>query len=153
MYRMSSKKQGALLMALMTEVRWFIAGAILFNDKVAQEIGLNATDLQCLHLLVLQGSATPGQLARWSSLTTGGMTVVLDRLEKAGYVKRERNPKDRRSLIVKPVLSKLRELEATYRSKGEALAGVLSGFKEKDLELILDFFRKVNATNRPGSRS
>ena len=134
---------------LTTAVRWFIAGAILFSDNVAAAIGLNATDLQCLHLLILQGSATPGQLAKWASLTTGGMTVVLDRLEKAGYVMRERNPKDRRSLIVRPVASHIRKLEEIYRSKGVALAQVLSGFKDQELQLILDFFQKANATSRP----
>jgi len=133
--------------ALTTEIRWFIARVILFNAKVGEEIGLNVTDLQCLHFLTLQGSATPGELAKWASLTTGGMTVVLDRLEKTGYVVRERNPKDRRSLIVRPVASKLRKLEKVYRSKGKALSEVLASFPDEELAVILDFFRKTNRTD------
>jgi DNA-binding MarR family transcriptional regulator len=142
---MSSAKCVKLAEALTREVRKFIAGAILFNLKVADEVGLNGTDMQCLHLLGLQGSATPGELARWAFLTTGGITVVLDRLEKAGYVRREPNPRDRRSSIVWPVPAKARKLQALYKSKGQTLARVLSGYGERDLNVILSFFSQVNS--------
>ncbi|MGO8789580.1 MAG: MarR family winged helix-turn-helix transcriptional regulator [Terriglobia bacterium] len=141
---MSSAKRGKLVQSLTGEVRRFIAGAILFNLRVADEVGLNGTDMQCLNLLQLQGSATPGEFARWAFLTTGGVTVLLDRLEKAGYVRREPNPQDRRSSIVRPVPAKFRKLYALYQSKGQALAQALSAYKERDLEVILDFFTRVN---------
>lgn len=143
---MSSRKRAELLQTVGTEVRRFLAGAILFNLKVAEDVGINATDMQCLHVLALQGSATPTELAGWSRLTTGGMTVVLDRLEKAGYVQREPNPKDRRSTIIRPVLPALSKLEAIYRSKGEGLSKVLSSYTEGELKLILDFFVRTNAS-------
>jgi DNA-binding MarR family transcriptional regulator len=143
---MSSEKRANLSLAVSNEVRKFLAGVILFNQQVAEQVGLNATDLQCLHLLQLQGSATPGQLAAWSGLTTGGITVVLDRLERAGYARRTPNPNDRRSSIVKPVRAAMRKLEALYRSKGERLMRVLSEYTERELLLILDFFEQ---TNRP----
>ena len=63
---MSSPKNLKLMESLNREVRRFIANAILFNLKVAGEVGLNGTDMQCLNLLELQGSATPGELARWA---------------------------------------------------------------------------------------
>ena len=144
---MSSPKLPMLMDALNREVRRFIAGAILFNLKVADEVGLNGTDMQCLNLLELQGSATPGEFARWAFLTTGGVTVVLDRLEKAGYIRREPNPRDRRSSIIRPILSKFRKLQPHYQSKGEALAQALSTYTEDELKLILDFFQKTNAPN------
>jgi len=141
---MSSPKNPKLLESLNREVRRFIANAILFNLKVAGEVGLNGTDMQCLNLLELQGSATPGELARWAYLTTGGVTVLLDRLEKAGYICREPNPQDRRSSIVRPVPAKFHKLYALYRTKGEALIELLSAYKEDELKLILDFFNRVN---------
>jgi len=144
-----SRRISEKLTALTTEIRSFIARVILFNEKVGEAIGLNGTDLQCLHLLSLQGSATPGELAKWASLTTGGMTVVIDRLEKAGYVVRERNPLDRRSLIVRPVMPKLRKLEAIYRQKGEALNRVLSNFDDQELTLLFEFFRRINLSDQP----
>ena len=141
---MSSRKRMELLQSVETQVRRFIAGAILFNLKVAEDVGINATDMQCLHVLALQGSATPTELAGWSRLTTGGVTVLLDRLEKAGYIHREPNPNDRRSTIIRPILPAMRKLEHVYRSKGEALANALSHFSESELRIILDFFVRTN---------
>ncbi len=142
---MSSAKKQKLMEAMMGEVRRFIAGAILFNLKVAGEVGLNGTDMQCLNLLQLQGAAKPGEFARWASLTTGGVTVVLDRLEKAGFIRREPNPQDRRSTIIRPVLAQYRKFEPHYRAKGEALIRALAHYPEDDLKVILDFFQRVNS--------
>ncbi|MGO8816072.1 MAG: MarR family winged helix-turn-helix transcriptional regulator [Terriglobia bacterium] len=142
---MSSRKSPKLVESLTAEVRRFIAGAILFNLKVADQVGLNGTDMQCLNLLELQGSATPGELARWAFLSTGGVTVVLDRMEKAGYTRREPNPRDRRSSIVRPVPAKARKLHALYESRGQVLAQALSTYNERELNLILDFFRRTNS--------
>jgi len=133
-----------MLNSLTREVRRFIAAAILFNLKVADEVGLNGTDIQCLNLLELQGGATPGELARWAILTTGGVTVVLDRLEKAGYIRRQPNPQDRRSSIIRPVPGQARELHARYRAKGRGLRRVLDAYTESELKLILDFFTRAN---------
>ena len=147
---MSSPKSPKLVESLTAEVRRFIAGAMLFNLKVADEVGLNGTDMQCLNLLELQGSATPGELARWAYLSTGGVTVVLDRMEKAGYVRREPNPHDRRSSIVRPVPAKLSKLHALYRSKGQALAQASPRTMSRELNLILDFFRHANSGGGEG---
>jgi DNA-binding MarR family transcriptional regulator len=129
---------------MVQEVRRFLASGILFNEKVAAELGLNGTDLQLLNLLELQGSATPGDLARWSSLTTGGVTVAVDRLEKAGFVKREPNPKDRRSNIIRPVPKRLLDLYLIYKSKGELVVNALSGFNDRELQTIMNFLKRAN---------
>lgn len=150
---MSSPKRLELVDILNREVRRFIAGALLFNLKVADEVGLNGTDMQCLNLLELQGQATPGEFARWAFLTTGGATVVLDRLEKAGYLRRAPNPQDRRSSIVRPVPAKFRKLHALYRSRGQALARALSPYNERELRLILDFFHHANSRREETERA
>lgn len=129
---------------LARSVRQSIASAILFNQKVADDVGINLRDLQLLHLLQLHGPSTPRDLARWACVTTGGMTVVLDRLEKDGYVKREPNPADRRSCIVHLILESLRKLEGVYRSKGEQLSGVAGRYKDRDLRLLIEFFEQIN---------
>lgn len=145
---MSNENRAERIELLSVEVRKFIANVILFNQKIADGLGLNTTDLQCLHLLQLHGSMTPGQLAKQAYLSTGGVTVVLDRLERLGYIKREPNPKDRRSLIVRPVMSKLKKMAGLYRSKGERLVAVLSGYDEESLELLLDFFSQTNVEDQ-----
>jgi len=141
---MSTRKRSELIQAMVQEVRRFLASGILFNEKVAAELGLNGTDLQLLNLLELQGSATPGDLARWSSLTTGGVTVAVDRLEKAGFVKREPNPKDRRSNIIRPVPKRLLDLYLIYKSKGELVVNALSGFNDRELQTIMNFLKRAN---------
>jgi DNA-binding MarR family transcriptional regulator len=140
----SRRQRKELIEEMVNQVRRFLAGGILFNEKVAAELGLNGTDLQFLNLLELQGSATPGDLAQWSGLTTGGVTVALDRLEKAGYVKRERNPKDRRSTIIRPVPARLLELYVIYKSRGELVVNVLSEFSDRELQVIMNFLKKAN---------
>jgi MarR family transcriptional regulator, organic hydroperoxide resistance regulator len=138
----SRADKAALLESLGIEVRRFIAGAILFNQQIAEQLGMNASDMQCLHMLLLNGSAMkPGELGRCCGLSSGGVTVVLDRLEKAGYIRRDANPDDRRSVIVRPEPGPLRKLEAIYRSKGEGLGRVMARYEPRELQLILDFFR------------
>jgi DNA-binding MarR family transcriptional regulator len=141
---MSRPNRKELTERLAHSVRQAIASAILFNQKVADDVGINLRDLQVLHLLQLHGPSTPRDLARWACITTGGMTVVLDRLEKDGYVKRQANPADRRSCIVHLILESLRELEGVYKSKGELLSGVIERYKDRDLRLLIEFFAWIN---------
>jgi MarR family transcriptional regulator, organic hydroperoxide resistance regulator len=101
--------------------------------------------LQVLHLLLLRGPSTPRDLARRACVTTGGVTVVLDRLEKAGYVERKPNPTDRRSCIVHLIPESLRKLEGVYKSKGELLAGAMRRYNDRDLRLLIGFFDQINA--------
>lgn len=82
-------------------MRDYTAQLVFFQDAIARFGGLNSTDLQTVSVLMSQGPATPGQLAERTGLTTGGaITAVIDRLEKAGYVTRERDATDRRKVIV-----------------------------------------------------
>ena len=140
---MSRPNRNELTERLARAVRQSIASAILFNQKVADDVGINLRDLQVLHLLQLHGPSTPRNLARWACVTTGGMTVVLDRLEKDGYVKREANPADRRSCIVHLILESLSKLEGVYTSKAELLSRAIERYKDRDLRLLIDFFEQI----------
>jgi len=73
----------------------------------------------------------PGRLAELTRLTTGGVTVVLDRLEKADVIRREPNPNDRRSLLVHVVPKFLRSAEAAYGKMAEATDALLAQFSDK----------------------
>lgn len=131
--------------ALALQLRHFIAGVILYNQRVADQLGMHATDMQCVHLLELMGPLTPGRLAECTGLTTGGVTVVLDRLEKAGYARREPNPGDRRSVLIYPDQGKLKKVSAYYTAINEQLGAFLAEYPEKELETVLDFFSKMNS--------
>jgi MarR family transcriptional regulator, organic hydroperoxide resistance regulator len=148
---MSTGNRPALHAELVGQIRRFIAGTILFNQKAADRVGLHLTDMQCINLLDLLGPVTPGKLAECTGLTTGGVTVMLDRLEKAGLVKREPNLNDRRSVLVRVNPRKLRKINALYAGINERLEAFLAEIPEAELRLVVSFFSRVNAirTERP----
>jgi DNA-binding MarR family transcriptional regulator len=118
---------------------------VLLHHTVAAKSGINVTDLQALNLLSLDGPMTPGQLAQSMGLTTGGaITAVVDRLEKAGYVLRSRDPDDRRKVIVEPVRKKVDALSAYFGPIGRSVAERFAGYTDEQLELLLDFARTNN---------
>jgi DNA-binding MarR family transcriptional regulator len=122
------------------EIRKFIAAAIFFNSQAAEKAGLGLTDMQVLHMLQLYGPSTPTRLAAWTGLSSGGVTVALDRLEKAGYVKRGANPEDRRSLLITLVPGRLRKIAAMYEEVEKETRRVLGSLPQSDLEAVLRFF-------------
>jgi DNA-binding MarR family transcriptional regulator len=125
------------------EIRKFIAASIFFNHQVAEKVGLGLTDMQMIHLLQLNGPSTPGRLAMWSGLSSGGVTVALDRLEKAGYVRRERHPSDRRSLLVTLIPSKLHKLAAIYEGVERETRRCLDSLPQRDLEGVIRVFEAL----------
>ena len=143
---MSSKQHSRLFPALTRAVRLFIAGSSLFSQRVAERLGLHPTDMQFLNLLELLGPMTPGALAQSSGLSSGGVTVVLDRLESAGYVRRSQNPSDRRSVLVGIVHARQKKVAVNYEAVQKQFESVLAGFSEQELETILRFFSVANET-------
>jgi DNA-binding MarR family transcriptional regulator len=117
----------------------FIAGVVLHNHAVAQRMGLGASDSQLISLLNLHGPLTPGRLAELTGLTTGTVTGVIDRLERGGFVRRERDTTDRRKVLVTPVPETMATLGEHYRHHGEQLDAVLSTRDEDQLRVIADF--------------
>jgi MarR family transcriptional regulator, organic hydroperoxide resistance regulator len=125
-------------------LRQFIAGSILYNQQVADRMGLRLTDVQCINVLDMMGPSTPGELARSTGLTTGGVTVMLDRLEKGGYVKREPNPRDRRSVLVHLNPAKLKKVHAFYGEINQRIAALLDETPEAELRSVVNLFSKMN---------
>jgi hypothetical protein len=73
---------------------------ITFHEAVARRLGVTAADQRVLGVLGRMGVATPSQLAESTGLTTGAITGIVDRLERAGFARRAPNPADRRSVLV-----------------------------------------------------
>jgi MarR family transcriptional regulator, organic hydroperoxide resistance regulator len=144
MHKPVKLRRPKLFRLLIREIRLFIAGAILFNQRVADQLGINTTDHQVLNLLDLLGAATPGRLAQLTGLTTGGITMVLDRLENARYVRRERNPKDRRSWIVHPSPARMRKVATLYKPVDKGMDWLSRQYSNQELGIILDFFTQAN---------
>lgn len=146
---MSSDKSAQLVPALTRAVRLFIAGSSLYSQRVADRLGLHPTDMQFINLLDLLGPMTPGALGQCSGLSSGGVTVVLDRLEKAGYIRRSSNPADRRSVLVALARARQKRVTANYDSVQKQFEAVLHGFSREELEIVLRFFSAANETRPP----
>ncbi len=89
-------------------------GVNLYESAVAERLGMHPTDLHFLGLVQLYGPTTAGHLAELGALTTGAVTGVLDRLEQAGYVRREPDPDDRRRVVVRLVEDSMSRVERLY---------------------------------------
>jgi DNA-binding MarR family transcriptional regulator len=127
------------------------AGSImqLLGQVSAERIGINATDLNCLNIVALTGPMTAGELARATGLTTASITGVLDRLEEGGFVRRERDPHDRRRVIVDLKLGPgLREIAPTFGPLVKAWRSTAAQYSDDELRLILRFQRQVEEVMR-----
>src|ERR1700757_1190008 len=143
---MSSPSHAQLRETVVRCLREFIAGSILYNQQIADRVGLRLTDMQCINALELMGPSTPGELARFTGLTTGGVTVMLDRLEKGGYLKREPNPRDRRSVLVRLNSAKAKKLQAFYGEVNERMEALLDATPERELRSVVNLLAKMNAS-------
>jgi DNA-binding MarR family transcriptional regulator len=123
--------------------REYSIGAVLFHRAVGQRLGVNVTDVKCLDILTLKGSASPSELARHTGLSTGAATAMIDRLEKSRLVVRRPHPTDRRGTIVALSKGAMRRLPAIFQSLAQAMEALVSGYSEKELEVLADFFAKA----------
>jgi DNA-binding MarR family transcriptional regulator len=132
-----------LALQVMSGARQYSIGTVLFHQTVGQLLGVNVTDMKCLDIITLNGSASPTELAEHTGLSTGATTAMIDRLENARLVVRCPHPTDRRGTIV--VLSKegIRKLPAMFASLAKAMDALVSTYSEKELRVLADFFAKV----------
>ena len=143
---MSSSDRARLHETVVRCLRQFIAGSVLYNQQVADRVGLRITDMQCINVIDLMGPSTPGELARFTGLTTGGVTVMLDRLERGGYLKREPNPRDRRSVLVHLNPTKVKKMQAFYGEINQRMAALLDETPERELRSVVNLLSKMNAS-------
>lgn len=119
--------------------------AVLFNAAIAARCSIHPTDLKVLSLLSQNGAMTAGQLARRTALTTGAVTFMLDRLEKAGYAHRVRHPKDRRSVLIKMNRESIEgEMSKHFAQMDQAVEQVVASYSDAELTVILDFMTRMN---------
>ena len=131
-------------------MREFMAYAVFFQEAVARAAGLNGTDLQALGILVAEGPVTPGELAQRTGITAGGaITLLVDRLEAAGYAHRSRDTQDRRRVRVTADADKVAErLGPLYAPVAQEWNDYLSTLTTAELSTGLDMLRTAVRINR-----
>ncbi|GAA0215216.1 MarR family transcriptional regulator [Actinomadura nitritigenes] len=119
---------------------------VLLHHATASKAGMNVTDAQCVNALTLDGPQTPGRLAELMGITTGGaITAVIDRLEKAGYVKRTRDPDDRRRVIVELVPENVARFGEYFEPIARVFRERLATYTDEQIAVLLDWIRSNNA--------
>ena len=127
------------------------AGSVLqlLGAPSADKIGINVTDLNCLNILALGGHLTAGELAKRTGLTTASITGVLDRLEEGGFVRRVRDPHDRRRVIAELADGPgLREVGSTFAPVVMAWRATAADYSDDELRLLLEFQGKLEEIMR-----
>ena len=120
----------------------------LLNHRVGAHLDLKDVDLDCLELINRHGPLSPSALARRAGLHPATMTGILDRLERGGWVARERDPSDRRAVVVQAVRDRNAELFGLYSGMNTSMDQICAGYDDTELELLADFLRRTTNAGR-----
>lgn len=117
----------------------------LLNHQVGARVELKDVDLNCLDLLARHGPLSPTALARRAGLHPATMTGILDRLERGGWVVRDRDPgaPDRRGVTVRPLRERGADLYRLYSGMNASLDEICAGYDDAELELLAGFLRRT----------
>lgn len=137
---MSRESAEDLYLRLGELVREFQRAVDQGDEEIARLLNLNRTDLRCLDLLLQRGPSAPSRLSVELGLTTGSVTAMLDRMEKAGYITRTPDPSDRRKVIVQATPEIAAQAMEAMAPLMEDSAKSTAHYKIADLKLLVDFF-------------
>jgi DNA-binding MarR family transcriptional regulator len=135
-----------LLDSLEEQSRELSTRTVIFHHLIGERLGLNPTDHKCLDVIIRNGTPMiASQLAEETGLSTGAITGVVDRLEKAGYVKRKRDQNDRRVVFINPLLDRaMVKLSPIFDPMKQASRRLYSEYSDDQLTIILDFLLNCN---------
>jgi DNA-binding MarR family transcriptional regulator len=131
-----------LMAALNAAMRDVSGQGVLYSQAVAERLGINSTDLECLDHIA-RGPVTAGRLAELTGLTTGAITGVIDRLERAGLARRERDAGDRRRILVTARAAVAERVFPLFEPMERHAMAFLSTYGDDQLALLLDFLTKA----------
>jgi DNA-binding MarR family transcriptional regulator len=122
----------------------------LLNHQVGAHLELKDVDLDCLELISRYGPMSPSTVARRAGLHPATMTGVLDRLQRGGWITRERDPEatDRRAVTVRALRDRNAEVFHLYSGMNSTMDNVLAGYSEGDLELLVDFLQRTTTAGQ-----
>jgi DNA-binding MarR family transcriptional regulator len=122
----------------------------LLNHHVGGRVALKDVDMDCLDLIVRHGPLTPTVLSRRAGLHPATMTGILDRLQRGGWIVRERDPDaaDRRAVTVRVVRGRTAELFRHYRGINSALDELCSEYTDEELGTFAEFLRRVSGAGQ-----
>jgi DNA-binding MarR family transcriptional regulator len=138
-------KREEIILTITEKLKEMSTDTILFHEAVADVLGLHITDHKCLDLIHRFGSMPAGRLAELTGLTTGAVTGIIDRLEKAGYARRANDPNDRRRTIVEPIRNKKldRKIKSIFMPLHQRIHRLLSSYSDYELSFLFDVITEL----------
>jgi DNA-binding MarR family transcriptional regulator len=134
-----TRSRNAVIRLALRDLRVHLA---LLNHQVGTMLALKDVDLDCLDLLAKEGAMTPSTLARVAGLHPATLTGILDRLERGGWIAREREQTDRRSVIVRILPDRAADVYRLYRGMNRAIDKICADYTEEELDLIAGFLQR-----------
>ena len=141
----SARRRRRLTNAIKESLRELSIQLSLLNHQVGTQVDLRDVDLDCLELINRYGPLSPSALARRAGLHPATMTGILDRLERSGWVARERDPGDRRAVLIKAQRDRNAELFGLYAGMNTSMDQLCAGYSEAELELVAEFLRRTTS--------
>jgi DNA-binding MarR family transcriptional regulator len=126
--------------------------SVLFRNAIGRKLGLNVADNECLSFLSIKGTSTPTELARYTGLTTGSTTAMLDRLEKAGFIRRAPNPNDRRGVLIEVNKKWAETARPLVMGIQKAHKELLASYSKEELTVIADFLTRFTDNVKKSTR-
>jgi len=142
-----SQKRAELLESLSAEARQFGTATVLLHTAIADRLGLCSSDHRCADLLLQEGPMTAGELAERTGLNTSSITGVVDRLEQAGFVSRERDPSDGRRVIVEHVRNAPLEkrVNRVFGGLERTMNALVESYEDEEIAVVLSFMSRAKA--------
>jgi DNA-binding MarR family transcriptional regulator len=137
------ESRAALLSDVTMAMRGVTSLSVLYHQMMAQRLGVNSTDLQCLERVAANREVTAGDLAKVTGLTTGSITTVIDRLEQAGFVSRHRDDADRRKVFVGATPAVKRQAEPLSTPMHDAIGEVLGRCGDDQLKFLSQILQEL----------
>ncbi|NUT36400.1 MAG: MarR family transcriptional regulator [Hamadaea sp.] len=148
----STRRRRQLTTEIKTSLRDLRNQLSLLNRQVGVRVDLKDVDLDCLDLISREGPLSPSAVARRAGLHPATMTGILDRLERAGWIARDRDPDDRRAVVVRALPDRGRELFGHFAGMNAAMDDICAGYSQSELELLAGFLLRATGAGEQATR-
>jgi DNA-binding MarR family transcriptional regulator len=143
-----ARRRRRLAAAIGKSLRGLAIQLSLLNHQIGSQLDLQDVDIDCLDLIDRLGPLTPSALARLAGLHPATITGILDRLERGGWVARERDPSDRRAVLISTKRDRYPALLGLYAGMNRSMNEIYASYDERELEVIADFLSRTADAGR-----
>jgi DNA-binding MarR family transcriptional regulator len=146
--RQPARRRRRLSAEIKESLRELAIQLALLNHQVVAHLDFKDGDLPGLDLIGRYGPLSPSEVARRAGLHPATVTGILDRLERGGWVARERDPADRRAVTVRALRGRSADIFRLYSGMNTSMDDVCARYTEAELQLVADFLRRTTAAGQ-----